>query len=107
MGRGKQDLEREKQDHDLRELLATKAGQRFFWRTLVLCKTFGPAFELDGRAHAYNEGMRAVGCKLMAEAQRVAPSSYLEMTRDRINADVAELAAKSGDDTPKTESSPD
>ncbi len=86
-------LEQDKRDADLRAVLATQAGRRLVWRLLNICKVFGDSFDSDTHLHARNAGMRSVGLKLMEEAQRVAPQSYLEMTGERINASLLELTA--------------
>lgn len=87
-------LEQEKRDGELRELLGTKAGQAVVWRLLVTARVFGSTFDLDSRAHAFQEGRRDLGLWLMAEAQRVAPDKYVEMVRERTNFDLRELAQR-------------
>ncbi len=85
-------LARELRDAQLRTVLSTPAGKAFVWRLLTnVTGVFGPSFSSDPALTAFNEGKRSVGLALMKEAQRVAPGSYLEMTEERINADLLAL----------------
>lgn len=85
-------LAKELRDAQLREVLSTPAGKAFVWRLIsTVTGVFAPSFDVDPGATAFNEGKRAVGIAVMREAQRVAPGAYLEMTAERINADLLGL----------------
>ncbi len=99
-------LARELADDQLRTVMSTPAGQATVWRIITgMAQAFGPSFSTDPAVAAFNEGKRFVGLLLMKQAQRVAPTSYLQMLNERINADLRALEPQKED--PETEPEPD
>ena len=79
--------ERRKQDEeDLRAVLHTPAGRRFFHRLLVQSGLYGSSYAESPTATAFNEGRRSVAIALMAESQRVAPELYARGLREELEA---------------------
>lgn len=67
---------------DLRAVLDTPEGRRLVWRLLEDANLFGGSYTGEAISTAYAEGQRATAIRLMAEAQRVAPSAYLAMVTE-------------------------
>lgn len=85
--------ERQKQnDDDMRVLLSSPAGRRFFFRILTQSGLYSSSYAESPTATAYNEGRRSVGLALMQEAQRVDPARYGVALREQL--DAAELDAR-------------
>lgn len=78
---------------DLRTVLSSRPGRRFFWRMLLDAGVFDSTFTGDALTGAFREGRRAQGLDLMKEAQRVAPMKYLLMMEET-SADAREFAQK-------------
>ena len=79
-------------DDDMRALLSTPAGRRFFWRVLTQSGLYSSSYAESPTATAYNEGRRSVGLALMQEAQRVDAQRYAVALREQL--DAAEVDAK-------------
>ena len=77
---------------DVRWVLSTTQGRRFFWRYLSDCGVFTTSFTGNSTTF-YNEGMRNVGLKLMADVQEAQPEAYLQMVKEHQATDEAEDAA--------------
>ena len=76
---------------DLRVVLSSRPGRRFFWRVLVDSGVFASTFTGDALSGAFKEGRRAQGLDLMLEAQKVAPMKYL-LTVEEAASDAREAA---------------
>jgi len=63
---------------DLKQILETKSGRRFIWRKLEECGVFRTSMTGNSTTF-FNEGMRNVGLKLLAEVNEVRPQAYVEM----------------------------
>lgn len=61
-----QELERQQELKDLKDVCASESGRRFLWRVLEKCKTFESIWEGSAKIH-YNSGKQDVGHFLMAE----------------------------------------
>lgn len=68
---------REQAKADLREVLSSPAGRRFFWGLLDRCQVFGRQLSANALEAAQYEGHRWVGVGLMLEAQEQQPELYL------------------------------
>lgn len=77
---------------DLRVVLSSRPGRRFYWRTMQDSGVFDSTFTGDALLSAFKEGRRAQGLDLMKEAQAVAPMKYLLMLEEAA-ADAREAAA--------------
>lgn len=84
--------DRRKQDEeDLRAVLHSPAGRRFFHRLVVQSGMYGSSYAESPTATAFNEGRRSIGIALMVEAKRIAPELYARGLREEL--DALELAA--------------
>jgi hypothetical protein len=67
--------------NDVREVLNTKRGRRWYWSMMKFCRIFETS-NADEHQIFYNEGMRNVGLKLLADVNEAAPEAYLVMLRE-------------------------
>jgi len=67
--------------NDIREVLNTRRGRRFYWRYLTICGVFKTS-NADASQIFFNEGMRNVGLQLLADVNEAAPEAYLVMLRE-------------------------
>lgn len=85
--REKDELARQQADADLAALMSTATGRRFMWWLLDgVCGINSGSFVGDSHATAYNEGMRAVGIRVLQEVQRVAEGDYVHMLKEQLDA---------------------
>lgn len=71
----------ERERNDVCMVLSTKQGRRFVWKYLEFCGVFRSTWEASARIH-FNEGMRNVGLKLLADVNNAQPEAYLQMMRE-------------------------
>ena len=57
--------------NDIREVLNTRRGRRFYWRYLEICGVFRTS-NADASQIFFNEGMRNVGLQLLADVNEAA-----------------------------------
>jgi hypothetical protein len=67
--------------NDIREVLNTRRGRRFFWRYLEICGVYKTS-NADQHQIFFNEGMRNIGLQLLADLNEAAPEVYLIMLRE-------------------------
>jgi hypothetical protein len=83
----KKAAEKEKQGYerdldDVRKILATDYGRRFFWRYLGICGVFRTSF--TGNSHTFfNEGERNIGLRLLEDVNNADPTAYVKMVNER------------------------
>lgn len=73
-------LSRRTELSDVATILGTRAGRRFFWRLITECGIFKSSFTGNNTTF-FNEGMRNVGLKFLADSQEF-PDMYLLMMRE-------------------------
>jgi len=71
----------DKRLNDVREVLNTVRGRRFFWRYLGVCGVFKTSLANEHQIF-YNEGMRNVGLNLLADVNEACPEAYLLMMKE-------------------------
>ncbi len=69
---------REQQITDLKKILATIEGRRFFWRYLSLAGVFHSSFTGNNTTF-FNEGKREIGLKLLADLNEAVPQAFVLM----------------------------
>lgn len=76
-------LDHERDQKDLRDVLATVQGRRFVWKQLTEAGCFRLSF-VPGEPDttALNEGRRSLGLKLMADIHALDPALYTQMARE-------------------------
>lgn len=72
---------RDQQVEDIRFLLGTPQGRRFFWRYLDECGVFKTSFTGNSQTF-FLEGSRNIGLKLLSDINESAPESYLLMQKE-------------------------
>lgn len=70
---------RRQQLEDVRDVMATKSGQRFVWRLLETCGMNADGFDPNALTMARNSGKRLIGLWIQAEIADACPERYLEM----------------------------
>lgn len=60
---------------DIKLIMGTQHGRRFFYRLLASCKMYSTSFTGNSETF-FNEGMRNVGLRLMDELDKAAPEEY-------------------------------
>lgn len=70
-------------DDDVRWVLSTENGRRFYWALLEYCKMFDDPFVSDTNTEFFQKGRRHVGLKLFGDLERVNPQAYLQMIDER------------------------
>jgi hypothetical protein len=74
---------RERELMDVREILESKAGRRFFSRYLRICGIYKTSFTGNNTTFM-REGERSIGLRLLAEMNEAAPDLYIEMLKDEL-----------------------
>lgn len=80
--RSKKELRgRDRELADIRAVLSTHHGRRFFWRYLAECGVFRTSFTGNSTTF-FNEGKRDIGLRLMADLMEAAPEQYMVMQKE-------------------------
>lgn len=78
---------RTQRESDVRAVLSSPAGRRFFWRLVDdVAGAFGRSYDGTPLGTAFAEGRRSVGLALLTEAQRVAPADYVHALQEALAA---------------------
>jgi len=66
--------------NDVREIMNSVRGRRFYWKLMVKCGIFQNNFHGE-QTHdtAYDLGQRNIGLQLLADVNEAAPEAYLKM----------------------------
>lgn len=67
---------------DVATILSDIRGRRFLWRYLQECGVFKTSFNNSGSVTAFNEGMRNIGLKLLAEIMEADSEAYVLMAKE-------------------------
>lgn len=70
--------ERERDDNDLRFIMADARGRRFIWQQLATAGIYRSSFAADPLVMAHAEGKRDTGLRLLDRLLRVTPGDYLK-----------------------------
>lgn len=79
--KGKEKLSRERELQDIKQVLSTRNGRRFYWNLLGFCGVFESSFTGNSQTF-FLEGKRTVGLKLLADLNEADPESYLKMMQE-------------------------
>lgn len=72
---------RERELGDIRWILSSPQGRRFFWRYLGECGVFKTSFTGSSQTF-FNEGQRNVGLMLLADLNEAQPDAYVTMMKE-------------------------
>jgi hypothetical protein len=78
--------ERRQQLEDVRWILSTKSGRRFFWRYIGDCGVFRSSFTGSSDTF-FKEGMRIVGLNLLSDINDADPKAYALMMSENSEGD--------------------
>lgn len=81
----KEEIQRDRELADLREVLDSAAGRRLLWRLLGHCGVYRSTFSTNALQMATSEGQRNVGLFLTAEIMEADTSKYLLMQNESIS----------------------
>jgi hypothetical protein len=66
---------------DLLAVLSTSEGKRLLWRLMTFCHIFESSYHPSSQIY-FNEGVRSVGLKILADIQAADPEKFLQMMRE-------------------------
>jgi len=79
-------LAREQRAADVRAVLSTPEGRRYFWGTVDFVAGFFGLSMTGNNQTFFLEGKRSVGAELVREAQKVAPELYVRALTEALEA---------------------
>lgn len=74
----------ETRKNDLKKVLQTPEGRRFFWSVLCECKVYELP-PMNTEAVFFYEGKRSIGVSLIARLNQVDPELYFEIAKENYN----------------------
>jgi len=77
-------LVRENELEELKTILATGAGIKFFSRMLERCHMFATLSHLDPQQMAVQSGQRDLGLWLIQEIEAAEPNGYVKLVNERV-----------------------
>lgn len=79
----KEKFNRERELDDLRFILSSQQGRRFYWRLLEKTGIFKVSFTGNPGWTEFNEGRREVGLWALGEMNEACPEAWLEILKER------------------------
>lgn len=67
---------------DIRKVLSTPEGRRFFWRILSKCGIFHASWSGDTNQTLVNEGRREIGLIFLDDLMEASPQSFVQLQRE-------------------------
>lgn len=74
--------EREKWLQDIRWVLSTPQGRRFYWGLMARCKAFKAEFVESTNLTYYRQGQRSVGVGMLDDLMDADAEKYLQMVQE-------------------------
>ncbi|WP_272670543.1 Bbp19 family protein [Providencia sp. PROV147] len=78
----KDQLRKEREDDDLKQVMSTEYGRRFVWKILSASGVFHSSFSSDPYSTYFKEGARNRGLELFNSVLSVCPDLYLIMAEE-------------------------
>ena len=78
----KDQLRKEREDDDLKQVMSTEYGRRFVWKILSASGVFHSSFSSDPYSTYFKEGARNRGLELFNSVLSVCPDLYLVMAEE-------------------------
>ena len=69
-------------DAGFKDLMATPQGRGWVWSLLEECGMFRTSFDPSNSRTFFNEGMRNIGLRVMADVHRLTPDQYMVMVKE-------------------------
>lgn len=70
---------RDRELSDIRWIISSPEGRRFYWRILSDAGVFRSSFSGDSNITMYNEGRRTIGLDLLGDLLSAKPSAFSQM----------------------------
>jgi len=77
----KEESKRDRELNDVRFILSSAQGRRFYWRLLSSSRMFETSFTGNSTTF-FNEGMRNVGLIFMGDLSEADPDAYIKMMKE-------------------------
>ena len=78
--------ERQKEIEDVKSILKTPSGRRYFWRLLSKCGIFRNSFSLNSNQTAFSEGKRDIGLDMLNEINEADITAFAKMQNEYLSA---------------------
>ncbi len=86
----------QKEIDDVKKLLKTPEGRRYFWRMLGKCGIFRSSFTPNSNQTAFNEGTRNIGLDLLFDINEADASAFAKMQNEYVSALKSKKEARDG-----------
>lgn len=87
---------RQKEIEDVKKILKTPEGRRYFWRLLSKCGMFRTSFTPNSNLTAFNEGKRDIGLDTLIEISEADGSAFAQMQNEHVSALKSKKEARDG-----------
>lgn len=81
-----QKREHQKNIDDVRKILKTPEGRRYFWRKMSECGIFHSSFNPNSNQTAFNEGERNIGLGMLDEINEADVAAFAQMQNEYLSA---------------------
>lgn len=78
----KQKIKRQGEIEDLKYLMQSHQGRRFFWRLLSHCQVYHSIFNTNALTQSHNAGMQDIGHFVQGEIVQASPENYIKMQNE-------------------------
>lgn len=78
----KAERKRRRELADIREVLTTPSGRRFYWRVMTDCGVFQRSFTGEVNTTMFNEGRRSIGNWLFNELMDANPNMFAQLSNE-------------------------
>lgn len=68
--------------NDMRQILSTPEGRRFIWGLLGFCRINESSYDPSGSKVYFQEGIRNVGLKVLADVHNANADAYVTMMKE-------------------------
>jgi hypothetical protein len=83
--------EKQKKDqwlNDIRHVLSTAQGRRFYWGVMARCKAFSDEYIADTNLCYFRKGQRSIGIGMLNELLEADQRMYLQMVQEQESKEV-------------------
>lgn len=87
---------RQKEINDVRTILKTPEGRRYYWKLLGKCGIFRSSFTPNSNLTAFNEGKRDIGLDALIEINEADGSAFAQMQNEFVSALKSKKEARDG-----------
>lgn len=77
---------RQNEINDVKRILKTPEGRRYFWKLLSRCGMFRTSFTPNSNLTAFNEGKRDIGLTALLEISEADSSAFAQMQNEYVSA---------------------